>query len=165
MSTWLVVAIVVAVVAVVVKRLIGEPVNVRDLFAPPVVLLAIGVVGLVKAEHVTGVDIAWIVAGSAVGLGMGALRGATPKLFTKDGVLWHRYTGWTFGVWVLSVAVNGGLDLVATANGLHHDVKPVQLAIGVSLLGEAVVIGLRSMRAGVPFAPDRPSLVDRLIKR
>ncbi|MFD1052385.1 DUF1453 domain-containing protein, partial [Kibdelosporangium lantanae] len=119
MDPWLLAGIVVIALIVIVRRVRGEPVNPRDLFVPPVVLLVIGGIGL--SRPLTGVDVTWIAVCSAVGFGLGLVRGTTPMLFTRNGVLWQRYTGWTFAVWVLSLAVNGGLDLLATANGMHHD--------------------------------------------
>ncbi|WP_399927495.1 hypothetical protein [Streptomyces kanamyceticus] len=38
---------------------------------------------------------------------------------------------------------------------MHENARPLQLAIGVSFLGEALVIGYRGMTSGVPFAPAR----------
>ncbi|MFD8498374.1 DUF1453 domain-containing protein [Amycolatopsis sp. NPDC059657] len=160
MGFWSIAAIVVVVIVVIVKRLIGEPLNARDLVIPPLVLIGIGVWSLRKIE-LTGLDIAWLAGGSALGLGMGALRGTTLRLFAKDGVLWQRYTGWTFGVWVLSIAVNGGFGFLAVAGGMHTDARPMPLSIGISLLGEMVVVGLRALRTGVPFAPERKSVLGR----
>ncbi|MBB5955950.1 hypothetical protein FHS29_002531 [Saccharothrix tamanrassetensis] len=143
--------IVVGVVAVVVKRFLGEPLNARDLFGPPLLLLGIGVYGLTK-QHLAAVDVLWLVIGSVVGVALGALRGTTIRLFTRDGVLWQRYTPWTLVVWVGSFAVNAGLGFLAVSAGMHAEARPMTLAIGVGLLGELVPIGLRAVRSGVPFA-------------
>ncbi|KAA2265260.1 DUF1453 family protein [Solihabitans fulvus] len=156
MNGWMLTGlIVVGVIVVIVKRLTGEPLNARDLLGPPVVLTAIGGYAVAKVDHLTATDIGWLALGSVVGLGFGALRGTTIRLFTKDGVLWQRYSGRTFLVWVISLAGNGGLDLLAKANGMHHEARPTTLAIGISLLGEAVVVGLRAHATKVPFAPER----------
>ncbi|MGY6651086.1 DUF1453 domain-containing protein [Amycolatopsis sp. TRM77291] len=162
MRTWLLIALVVAVVVViVVRRLRGEPLVAREVFGAPVVLLAIGVYGLSKLENLTFTDGAWLVLGSAVGCGLGAVRAATTKLFERDGVLWLRYTGWTFGVWVLSLVVNFGIGFLATMAGAHPDARPVTLSIGVSLLGEALVLGRRAKTTGLPYAPPSESLLSR----
>ncbi|UUV30467.1 DUF1453 domain-containing protein [Amycolatopsis roodepoortensis] len=162
MRTWLLIALVVAVVVViVVRRLRGEPLVAREVFGAPVVLLAIGVYGLTKLEHFTFTDGAWLVLGSVVGCVLGAVRATTTKLFERDGVLWLRYTGWTFGVWVLSMLVNFGVGFLATMAGAHPDARPVTLSIGVSLLGEALVLGMRAKTTGLPYAPPSESVLSR----
>ncbi|GHC54406.1 DUF1453 domain-containing protein [Streptomyces cinnamoneus] len=156
MNVWLLAGLITAVVIVVViKRLIGEPLNARDLFGPPVVLSGLGVWALYKAEHLTGADIAWAVGGVALGIALGALRGTTVRVFEKQGVLWQRYTGRTFLVLVASAAVMAGFGLLATRMGMHEQARPTQLSIGVGFLGEALVIGARGLASGVPFAPER----------
>ncbi|WP_433213464.1 hypothetical protein [Microtetraspora malaysiensis] len=132
------------VIGVVVKRFVGEPLNARDLFGPPVVLLAIGV-----SNATWGV---WTVVGCVVGLLFGALRGLTLRLFVKQGHLWQRYTLWTVLVWIISAAVNFGISLVS---GMPEHARPIALTIGVSLLGEALMLGLRALDTGRPFAPER----------
>ncbi|CCH33935.1 DUF1453 family protein [Actinosynnema sp. NPDC047251] len=152
MLTWVLIAA--AVVAVVVKRFMGEPLNARDLFGPPLVLFGIGVYELIKTS-LTLVDVLWLAAGSVVGLVLGVLRGTTITLFVRDDVLWQRYTPWTVAVWAGSLAVNFGLGLAATSAGMHAEARPMTLSIGVGLLGELVPVGLRAIRSGVPFAPQR----------
>jgi membrane protein CcdC involved in cytochrome C biogenesis len=146
------VVVVVLVIGLVVKRFLGEPLNLRDLAVPPVVLTGIGVYHLVDDVHLSGGEIVWVVVASIVGLVFGAVRGLTPKLFVKDGHLWQRYTVWTVVVWVVSAAANFGIGYLA---GLSAEVRPMTLSIGVSLLGEAVSLGIRGFAAQVPFAPER----------
>jgi hypothetical protein len=167
MSGALIALMVVAlVVAVVIRRFRGEPLRARDLFVPPAVLVGIGVYSLVKDVRPGVADLAWVLAGAAAGLLLGALRGLTPRLFVRHGHLWQRYTGWTLFVWVVSVAVNAGLGALATAAGTPEQVRPMTLSIGVSLLGEAMTLALRARTTGAPFAPDgEDSLLDRLPRR
>ncbi|MCC2274175.1 DUF1453 domain-containing protein [Streptomyces sp. ET3-23] len=156
MNPWLLAAIVaVLVIAVVIKRLIGEPVNVRDLFAAPVILTGIGVLTLVKMKDVTGTDLTWVTAGAVLGAALGALRGATVQLFDKQGVLWQRYTGRTFLAVIGSLLVMAGFGILAAKMGMHESARPIQLSLGVSFLGESLVVGRRGMTSGIPFAPER----------
>ncbi|WP_433249152.1 hypothetical protein ACQPYK_01865 [Streptosporangium sp. CA-135522] len=154
----------VLVVGVVVKRFIGEPLNARDLFTPPVILIGIGVFGLAKDAHPSGRDIVWIAVASLAGLLFGALRGLTPRLFTKRGHLWQRYTVWTLLVWVVSAVSNMGLGLLAVAAGVPEQARPITLSIGVGLLGEAITLGLRALTTGTPFAPETSSPLDRALR-
>ncbi|HEX6343942.1 DUF1453 domain-containing protein [Umezawaea sp.] len=146
MTTW--VLIVVGVVAVIVKRAVGEPVDLRDLVVPPLVLLGVGVHGLLEVD-LGAVDVLWLVVGSLVGLAMGVLRGSSVRLATRDGVPWQRCTARTFAYWGLSAAVNLAVGFAASH---YTDARPITLSIGVGLLGEAVPVGLRALRAGAPTA-------------
>ncbi|MFJ7909484.1 hypothetical protein [Kitasatospora sp. NPDC096204] len=78
----------------------------------------------------------------------------------------QRYTGWTFLVAALSLALMAGFAALAAHFGLAADARPVQLSIGVGFLGEALTVGRRGLSSGIPFAPERrdskPSLGDRL---
>ncbi|WP_229847956.1 DUF1453 domain-containing protein [Kitasatospora griseola] len=150
------------IVAVVVRRLRGEPLNVRDLFGPPVVLTALGAWALWQRHdlhHDLGPgDYVWIAAGAALGVATGALRGATVRVEPRGGVLWQRYTGWTFLVAALSLGLMVAFSFLAEHAGLPADARPTQLSIGVGFLGEALVVGWRGLASGVPFAPERRGL-------
>ncbi|KZM74419.1 DUF1453 family protein [Nocardia terpenica] len=150
----IVAAVAIVVIVVIIRRFAGEPLNAKDLFVPPIVLLGIGVYILMKQDP-TGIDIAWICVGLLAGFCCGALRGTTIRLLTRDGVLWQRYTPRTLAVWVLSVAVTAGVSILGARLCAHADMRPTQLSIGVSLLGEALVIGLRALSTGHPFAPEK----------
>ncbi|MEU6586219.1 hypothetical protein [Nocardia sp. NPDC046763] len=148
-------AVVVAVVLlVIVRRFRGEPLNAKDLLIPPIPLLVIGAQGLLK-HHPTALDWAWTGLALFIGFVLGAWRGTTTRLLTRDGVLWQRYTASTLGVWAASLAVSASVGLIGTEMGAHTDVRPIQLSIGMSLLGEALALGLRGLATGFPFAPER----------
>ncbi|WP_369184656.1 DUF1453 domain-containing protein [Streptomyces sp. Y1] len=155
MNGWVHAGLIAAVVVVVViRRLRGEPLNARDLFAPPVVLTGLGVWALAQ-HHGLGVgDYAWIGAGAVLGTAFGACRGATIRVHERDGVLWQRYTGWTLLVAAVSLAAMAGFAVLAEHHGLAPDARPVQLSIGVGFLGEALVVGARALASGTPFAPE-----------
>ncbi|MEU7160787.1 DUF1453 domain-containing protein [Streptomyces chrestomyceticus] len=158
MNGWLLAAIVAAVlVLVVVKRLKGEPVNIRDLFAGPAVLTGLGVLFIAKADGVTGTDIAWVAPGAFLGLGLGAARGTLVRLFEKEGVLWQCYTGRTFLVVIASLLISAGYGAFAEHMGMHPYARPTQLTIGVSFLGESLLIYYRARKTGTPFAPEQES--------
>ncbi|GAB7185561.1 hypothetical protein ATKI12_5392 [Kitasatospora sp. Ki12] len=157
MSNWVYVTLVVAViVVVVVRRLRGEPLNVRDLCTPPVVLTGLGLWALWQRHGLGAGDYAWVAAGAVLGVALGVARGTTIRVYEREGVLWQRYTGRTFLVAAVSLAVMAGFAALAGRNGLVPDARPVQLSIGVGFLGEALVVGLRGLASGVPFAPERP---------
>ncbi|MFD9888990.1 DUF1453 domain-containing protein [Amycolatopsis sp. NPDC059027] len=153
MNGWVIAALVCAgVVVVIVRRVRGEPLVAREVYGTPLILIVIGGSGLLK-QNLTAVDVLWLVLGSAVGIGFGAVRARTTKLFERDGVLWQRYTGWTFAVWAVSLAANFGIGTLAVANGMHEQARPMPLSIGLSLLGEALMLAWRAKDTGVPYAP------------
>ncbi|MFE7595057.1 DUF1453 domain-containing protein [Kitasatospora sp. NPDC057512] len=147
--------IAVVVVVVLVRRLRGEPLNARDLFAPPVVLTALGVWALAQKHGLGAADYGWIAAGAGLGVALGAVRGATIRVYEREGVLWQRYTGRTFLVAAVSLAVMAGFAALAAHFGLAADARPIQLSIGVGFLGEALVVGFRALSSGTPFAPEK----------
>ena len=156
MPSWLTIVIIIGAVGyLIAKRFSGEPLNARDLAGPPLIITGIGVYELTKVDGLGAVDIAWLAASLLIALAFGAVRGATVGIFTKDGVLWQRYTVKTIGVWVLSLVVSGGFGLLAVAGGMHSDAKPLMLSIGVGMLGEMATLGLRAMSTGRPFSPER----------
>ncbi|MFD8085764.1 DUF1453 domain-containing protein [Kitasatospora sp. NPDC059722] len=156
MNVWLHAGLIAAVVAVVVvRRLNGEPLNARDLFAPPVVLTGIGLWTVSRHAGLHAADYAWIAAGAVLGTALGAARGVTVRVYERDGVLWQRYTWRTFLVAGISLAVMAGFAALAAHFGLAADARPVQLSIGTGFLGEALAVGHRALSSGTPFAPER----------
>lgn len=138
---------------VVVRRLIGEPLNARDVYVPPLVLTGIGIHALSKVA-LGPVDVLWLVAGGLVALGFGALRAATTALFERDGVLCQRYTWRTLVVWVVSAAAGLGVGVLAARYGVPAQARPIQLSMGVGLAGEALVTAVRARVIGVPYASE-----------
>ncbi|WP_211293994.1 DUF1453 domain-containing protein [Lentzea kentuckyensis] len=140
------------VLYVLVRRFMGEPLNARDLLAPPAFLSFFGI-RAVDEFHLT------YLVPLAAGFAFGAFRGMTIKLFERDGHLWQRYTPWTLVVWVTSLGASLGLGLLI---GGH---TPTQLSIGVSMLGELFTIGAKALNTGIPFAPDNGQLSNNVRQR
>ncbi|WP_328407453.1 hypothetical protein [Nocardia sp. NBC_00403] len=157
MSIGLLIVIVVAAVALIVKRFQGEPMNARDTFGTPLILVAIGIYSVTKVEDLDGTDITWLIIGGIVGVTFGAIRGTTIGIFDRDGHLWQRYTVQTVAVWAISMVVGFGVGTLGTAMGMHHDARPATLSIGIGMVGEMLSLGVRALSTGVPFAPDKGS--------
>ncbi|MEV6432536.1 hypothetical protein [Nocardia sp. NPDC051463] len=157
MSIGLLIVIVVAAVALIVKRFQGEPMNARDTFATPLILVAIGIFSVIEVEDLDGTDLTWLISGGIVGVTFGAVRGTTIGLFERDGHLWQRYTVQTVAVWAVSMAAGFGVETLGTAMGMHHDARPTTLSIGIGMVGEMLTLGFRALSTGVPFAPDKDS--------
>lgn len=160
--------IVVAVAVTIVKRFVGEPLEARELFITPLVLVGIGVHSLTQVDAWSVVDVVWVPLGCVIGFAFGAVRGTTTVLFTKDEVLHQRYTVRTAVVWAVSLVVGAGVGLLGSALGVHEGVRPIVLSIGVGLLGEMVTTGVRALSTGKAFAvgrTDDSSSIDRALSR
>ncbi|PXX65544.1 uncharacterized protein DUF1453 [Nocardia tenerifensis] len=157
MSIGLMIGIIAGAIVLIVKRFMGEPVDARDTFLTPLILVGVGVYSVTKVDDLGGIDIVWLVVGGVVGIAFGAVRGTTTVLFARDGHLWQRYTVKTLVVWAVSAIAGFGITLLGHATGMHHDAKPITLSIGIGMLGEMLTLGLRALSTGVPFAPDKKS--------
>ncbi len=98
-----------------------------------------------------------LVTGGLVAVAGGALRGRTVRIFVRDGHTWYRYTPVTLAVWAGLIALRFGQAAAAVALGADRPVLTASLvlALGLSFLGEAAVVGPRAMATGAPFAPRR----------
>lgn len=156
MNGWvLAVVIAVVLIAIVVKRLVGEPPSWRDLWGTPVILTGIGLYTLSQTAGLRAGDYAWLVGGSLLGLTLGYLRGLFVVVYEKRGFLWQRYRGRTFVAVVGTLLVMFGYALSADKFGMQPTARPIQLSIGISFIGEAVAVTRQGLSLGVPFAPAR----------
>src|SRR5262245_10300995 len=99
--------LVVAVVGwMIIRRFAGSPVAGASV-AAPIALTAYGIYELDHGLHRTfhAADIGLLAIEAIIGLVAGLGRGATIKLFARDGHLWQRYTVLTLAVWIAMIAV------------------------------------------------------------
>ena len=146
--------VLVAVGYVLVRRLAGEPLEGRRLAVLPIILMVVGVAQL-RGAHITSLDLTVLAVEGIVAVGLGALRGLTVHVYGRDGHLWYRYRPLTIVVWAGSALVRVGGAAVGHALGADAKVLSAALVlmVGLSLLGEALIVGRRALASGVPFAP------------
>jgi hypothetical protein len=153
---WALAAVIaIVLIAIVIKRLTGEPLSGRDLWAAPVILTGIGLYTLFQTVGLRAGDYAWLVGGSILGLTLGYLRGSFVVVYEKRGFLWQRYRGRTFVAVIGTLLLMFGYALLADRFGMQPTARPVQLSIGISFIGEAVAVTRQGLSLGVPFAPAR----------
>src|ERR1700712_3303694 len=99
--------VLVAIGYVLVRRFAGEPLEARRLAVLPIVLAVIGVAQL-RGLHATPLDIGVLAAEGVIAVGLGAVRGLTVQVYSRDGHLWYRYRPLTVVVWVGSALVRLG---------------------------------------------------------
>ncbi|GHF53072.1 hypothetical protein GCM10017566_28070 [Amycolatopsis bartoniae] len=139
--------LVIAVIAyVLIRRLAGEPAQAKRMLVIPAILV---IVGLKDLHGVTGAALAYLVVTGLVTVVLGALRGASIRLFQREGVVFMRYTAVTLGLWVLNIAVKFGSSFLmhvldpaaATAAG-----NTLMLSLGLGVLVEGLVVLAKAVR-------------------
>ena len=133
---------------VLVSRCRGQVLNVRRLLVLPAALTAVGAAQVVGgARHgYRPVDLVLIAAGVAASGVLGLARGATVALYQRNHATWLRYRPATLWLWLATVVVRVLLTGVAHAAGakLAFSGPALLLAVGTTLLGEAVAIASRT---------------------
>jgi hypothetical protein len=139
--------IVLAVVAFVIVRRFGRRrVSDQKLLVLPIV---IGVIGIAQGNAIdphhptltTGLLAAEIAVALVLGLGLGA----TMRLWReRDGSTWTRGTWATFGVFLVSVTVRGGLYALGHAEGARPGSGTILISVAAWLLAQNAVIAWRS---------------------
>ena len=136
----------VVIVFVLARRMRGEAVpEPKKLFLLPVIA---GIIGLENISHVkvNPVDIAVIAIGSAISLGLGLLRGRLDSVALVNGAPFMRWTTASLGIFAFNVVTKLALDLGGVAAGGTASVlsSSILFSLGLTLLGEAAIIWLRS---------------------
>jgi uncharacterized membrane protein YsdA (DUF1294 family) len=133
------------IVLVVVRRFRPRRVNEGKLLVIPIIIGGIGVAqgSMVDAHHVAlsaGLLVAEIVAALLLGLGLGA----TTRVWREpDGSHWSRGTWATFGVFLASVAVRGGLYAAGYAAGVRPGSGTLLISVAAWLLAQNAIIAWR----------------------
>ena len=133
---------------ILVRRVVGDIVQVKSLLVLPVVLSGVGLFQLRDLGPVDVTTVGFLVAGVAVSLLIGALRGLTVYLGQRDGELWMRYRASTVGLWVLNFAVKGALvpvEVAVTGGSVSDATHGLLLSVGLGILAESAVVLLRAM--------------------
>jgi hypothetical protein len=143
------------VVFVIVRRVTGEPLRSRRLLVPPLVVAVIGAGQVGQVAHVRPLDVAVLAFEAVFAVAVGVARGASVELYVRDGHLWFRYRWITLALWVGAAVLRFGvreLGVLAGADGKLL-MNTLLIMVGLTLAGEACVVGLRAMRIDAPFAP------------
>ncbi|MPV35633.1 DUF1453 domain-containing protein [Georgenia subflava] len=153
----LVLAAVVVVVGgyVIVRRSVGEPLNVRDLSVPPLVLLALGVREVARGDALTVGQLYGLVGVGVLAVVLGGLRAMTVRFYLREGVLWYRYRLLTYAVWVATALVGVAARLATYAvTDLPASAQTLYLSVGLTLAGESLVLAARGLLSGERFAAE-----------
>ena len=138
-----IVLIVAAVGYVLIRRMAGEMAEAKRMLLLPAILAVIGLSSVDDSVKSTASVV--LLAGTiALSVLFGLLRGASIRIYQRDGVAHMRYTWLTVLLWVLNVAAKFGANLLL---GSGEAGNSVMLTIGAGMLVEGVVVLARAVRS------------------
>lgn len=155
MNTLVDVLVVLAVLALVVRRHLGaRPLESggHPWLAPSVLLLlALRDPALVDRGH-PAASVSLLAASVAASLAMGCVWGWTVRLWrAEDGRVWSRGTTATAAAWAGLIAIRAGLYGLGVALHVHQDASALLLGLAVMLPARALVVGRRARGLRTPY--------------
>lgn len=140
------------------RQLRGEPLRGRRVVLLPAILTVVGVLDL-GGNHVRvrPVDVGCLIVGGVVVAAIGLGQGAVTRLESRNGYLWGQLP--TQGLWLWLLLIGARVMMTLLAHGLGAEVagssSTILLMLGINRLGQAAVVLVRAMSAGVAFAPEK----------
>jgi|SRR5580658_8491877 hypothetical protein len=136
----------------------GRPMKApKRLFLLPVLLV---IIGYGDAAHgaTKPLEVTLTVIGGTISLGLGLLRGRADKISYRDGSQFVQWGILSFALFAANLVAKLVLDLIGIAGGLTFSEvgKSLILTLGITLLGEAIALLLRSGAATGLINGDRP---------
>ena len=121
----------------------------------PLILIAIGIWATLGTQHktssgaviaMTSKDYTYLLVGALISLGLGMVRGRSLEIADHAGQLMKRYRPLTAALWVVLIVVRLGIDLYGGHMGVSSAIigTSIMLMFGLSLLGEALVVAMRT---------------------
>jgi hypothetical protein len=150
-----VVIVVLALAWVISRNLRGRFVAAEKPYRLPLILLVIGVVQFGQAHPaITPLAVLVLAADLVLTAVLGAARGYSIQLGTRDGFLYQRGGAPTLLLWALSIAVRVGLEIFAHSVGVGAAASAtVLLTFSISLIVQALVLRNRVRADGRPVRP------------
>ena len=151
-------AVIAIVIYVIGRQLVGEPLRGKRLILLPAVLAVVGLFRLVQHGTPVGVsDIALLTISAVIAAAIGAGQGSMMRLESREGALWGRMPPRALWLWAALIGCRVATMVLASAMGAHVAASsaPIVMLLGVNRLGQAAVITVRALRAGIPFAPEK----------
>ena len=148
---------------VIFRQVQGEPLRGKRTVLLPAVLIVIGFLNLHGSggAHLSGTDVACLVAGAAGSAAIGLAFGAVIRLEPRGGYLWAQLP--LRGLWLWAGLAGWRVLIMVLASGLHAHIAAstatLLLSLGVNRLAQAAVVVVRATGMGVPFAPEKDGKV------
>ncbi|HXL94295.1 MAG TPA: hypothetical protein VN969_35645 [Streptosporangiaceae bacterium] len=128
------------------RRFRGHPIgNLKNLLVLPVVVTVIGFVDL-SHGGLKPLAVTLTVIGAMLSLGLGALRGRADKVSEQDGSPYVQWGVLSLVLFCVNIAAKLVLDVIGVAAGETFSTagKSLIFTLGLTLVGEAIVLSLRS---------------------
>ena len=129
------------------KKVQGQPIRApKKLLGLPILLVVLGFGDMTSGKTMKPVEITLTVIGAILSLALGLMRGQADKVSTRDGapsVQWDKTSLVLFAANIIAKLV---LDLIGLAAGSSASAagKSLVFTLGLTLLGEAAVLWIRS---------------------
>lgn len=161
MSALEILAVIGVVVFVIYQQVAGQKIAGKRLIVLPGVLTVVGFADLHGARGLDHADYVWLAVGAAGSLVIGLAFGVVTRVGSRDGVLWAKLPVWGLLLWVAMIGFRVLVMVAAHATGAHvaASATPLLFTLGLNRLGQAAVIAVRAMAAGIPFAPEKDGRV------
>ena len=141
------------------KKVQGQPIRApKKLLWLPIILIVLGFGDLTSGKTMKPIEIALTVIGAILSLGLGLMRGQADKVSTRDGSLFVQWGKASLALFAANIVAKLVLDLIGVAAGVSASAvgKSLVFTLGLTLLGEAVVLWMRSGGATALINP-RPA--------
>jgi hypothetical protein len=143
-----IIVIIAAIGYVLARRLIGEPAEGKRMLLIPAILTVVGVVDLAQVSQ-SPVSIGFLVGAAVVSAAIGLLRGASVRVFERDGIVFMRYRVTTVVLWAVNFAIRFGASFVLgmiDPKAAHATSSGLLLTLGIGMLVEGLGVLSKAVR-------------------
>jgi hypothetical protein len=136
------------VLYVLMRRLLGQPAEGKRLLLLPGILILVGLLQTAKTE-MSPLTVTFLIVTALASTGVGALRGATVRVYPQDGIAYLRYTWPTITLWAASVGIQIGAHIFSSgidAKSGAVSQSTLLITLGLGLLAEGFVVFYKARR-------------------
>jgi hypothetical protein len=129
------------------KKVQGQPIRApKKLLGLPIILIVLGFGDLTSGKTMKPIEITLTVIGAVLSLGLGFMRGQADKISTRDGSPFVQWGKASLALFAANIVAKLVLDVIGVAAGGSTSAvgKSLVFTLGLTLLGEAVVLWMRS---------------------
>jgi hypothetical protein len=139
------------------KKVKGHPLRAPiKLLGLPIVVVVLGFQDLTGGKAMRPAEITLTVIGAGLSLGLGLMRGQADKISSRDGAPFVQWGKASLTLFATNIVAKLVLDLIGVATGgtASSVGKSLVFTLGLTLLGEAVILWMRTGGgAVVPVSP------------
>lgn len=148
-----------AVIWILARQVNAAPIKSRLLVLAPLLMGYFGIKDTPVSTWKSGADLAFILVGALVSIGLGLWRGGTIRVWREsDGVWWRAGSRSTLYLWGAMLAVRAVLAAVAASTGhkAADGLGPILFSLALSFAAQNAVIATHMTGASTPATPSQP---------